>query len=428
MMLNLHRLAFWSILIFVFVLPWERNVAVPGGAIGTPIGVIALLLAAATIFSNGKLSLRPPSTLLALMGLFVAWSAVSYFWSINSTATLTRTMTYAQILVMVWLIWQFFRTKEDFRKMLQAYVLGCYFAIAAVLINYLRGEGGRFYGSIERFSFAGEDPNYFALTLVLGLPMAWYLFIQERPSSLPLFNIFFLPLSLVAVGLTGSRGGTLAAIAALSVIPLTYWTLGFWRKVLLIVTLALAGYLTLVLVPETIFQRLISTPEDIVSEDLAGRQNIWRAGVMFLLENEVRLIFGTGSGTFAYAIEPIHGRARTAHNAYLGVLVDNGMVGFLLFVTCFLVALIPNLATASSMRGLSLALFLSLAIGIFALSWEREKVMWFILALLTTHRAFVLSPPSLRIGQPAKHKRAILKTTLSLRYGINDPKSAGDNP
>ena len=79
-MVNLHRLAFWALVAFVFAMPWERSVPVPGfGAAGTPLGVIALLLALAAIFAGGKLKLRPPSLLLGLMALFVLWSALTYF-------------------------------------------------------------------------------------------------------------------------------------------------------------------------------------------------------------------------------------------------------------------------------------------------------------------------------------------------------------
>ena len=425
-MVNLHRLAFWALVAFVFAMPWERSVPVPGfGAAGTPLGVIALLLALAAIFAGGRLKLRPPSLLLGLMALFVLWSALTYFWSIVPASTLSRTATYVQLLVMVWLMWQLARTERDFRILLQTFVFGSVFAIGVVSVAFLRGEATVISATtgLTRFSFAGGDPNYFALTLALAIPMAWLLLLRGRNRYLTFLNMAYIVLAVIAIGLSGSRTGAVAAVTALSIIPVTYWHLGLGRKVLLVCALGTSAFGALWIVPDAAFQRLLGTPHDIAGENLAGRQNLWRAGLEFLSQNERAMLIGAGSASFRRAVEPqLQDRAMTAHNTYLSVLLDNGLVGVALLLGLFATAVAPHLTT-SSRRSLSLILLLTLAIGVFALSWESAKPFWFVLGILTGQRALVLgslgSNSQIRVeGTPDPGATSISRVISGTTYEI----------
>ena len=392
-MINLHRAAFWVLVAFVFVMPWERNVPIPGaGGFGTPFAAIALALALASFFAGDRLKIRSPSVVIVLMGLFVLWSITTYFWSINPPSTLARSATYAQLLVMVWLIWQLVQDKQDFLRLLQAYVAGALFAVGVVLLGFLRGEAYHIGTTGMRFSFGGGDPNYLALTLALALPMAWYLFVVNKGKFFTPLNVLYIPVALLTIMLTGSRGGIVAAAIAFSAVPMTYWRLSIARKVILIGTLGAAVYAGVALTPDATIQRLLSIPEDVAEERLAGRQNIWQAGFVYLSANESAFIIGAGSGNFRNAIEGIYGRGVSAHNAYFNVLVENGVVGLVLFLAFFALALAPNVSAKVRFSGVWLALWLSLAVGIFALSWEREKPLWFVVGLLSTQRSVVISP------------------------------------
>ena len=392
---NLERLAFWATALFVFSVPWERTVHVPGaGAAGSVFGAVAFALMIASLFQGGRIRLRRPALVLPIMALFVAWSALTYFWSIQPGATLGRTATYAQLFLMVWLIWQVSRGERDFEIHLQAFVLGCSVAIGAVFLNFVRGDATvvASWSGLTRFSFAGGDPNYLALTIVLGIPMAWLLVLREPSRLRGFLNMAYIPLAVVVVGLTGSRGGTISALIALMIIPVTYWHLRLGRKVLLLAALGAIAYGALYVIPDVTLERLVATPQDIQTENLAGRTDIWRAGLAYLETNENVLIRGSGSGTFSSAVENFLGRRATAHNAYLNVLVDNGIVGLTLFLAVFVVAVWPNLGVASRARSFALFLILCLAVGVFALSWEREKTLWITIALLASYRAVVVDP------------------------------------
>lgn len=406
-MSDMHRIAFWSLAAFVFAIPWERSVAIPFiGAAGTPFGAVALVLGLASVLDAGKIKLRPPSLLLVAMAVFVLWSLVGYFWSLRPSATLARTITYGQLLAMVWLVWQLTRSERQWHILLQAYVAGAYFAILVVIWNFVRGEATliSMNTGLTRFSVAGGDPNYLALTLVVAIPMAWLLFLETRRRMTSLIYLGFIPLAVIVVGLTGSRGGVISAIIALMIIPLTYWRLHFWRKLAILLSLGLMVLGLLFVLPEATVERFLDTPDAISEDDLAGRVQIWQAGLDVLSNNGQAVVIGVGSSNFRYAVERAIGRDRTAHNAYLNVWVDNGVIGLAIFLSFFVVAALPYLSGWSKPGSFALVTCVALAVGVFGLSWEREKVLWFILAVLVARNGIQISTargrPTLSNNEP----------------------------
>lgn len=407
-MVDMRSMAFWALIAFVFAIPWERSVAIPFiGAAGTLFGAIALLLGIASTLDAGKIRLRPPPLLLIVMALFVLWSSIGYFWSIRPPAALSRTITYGQLLVMVWLVWQLTRDERQWRALLQAYVAGSFFAILVVIFNFARGEATlvSMNTGLTRFSFAGGDPNYFALSLVLAVPMAWLLVLQSRGRAVSAFNLAFIALAVIAIGLTGSRGGAISAIVALSIIPVTYWHLGFWRKIGLTLALAATAFGALYVIPDVTIQRFLETPDAVSEDNLAGRIGIWQAGLDVLRENEQAVVIGVGSGNFRYAVERALGDDRTAHNAYLNVWVDNGFIGILLFLSFFAIATLPHLSQKTLIRSFAVILVGSMLVGIFGLSWEREKALWFTVAILAVHRPLIVTPGLVSASSVTVHGR-----------------------
>lgn len=395
----MHRLAFGALLLLSFSIPWERNVPVPGlGAFGTLIGIIALLLGVAYVFEEQNLKLRAPSLFVVVMMLFVLWSAVGYYWSIVPNSTLIRSSTYLQLLVMVWLIWQLCRTQKEHLSLIQAYIFGAHFTVFLVLINFLSGNPyGDGYLSSTRYTVtggAGGDPNYVAAGLALGLPMAWHLVISSRKGGfLYWFNLLYLPMAIFTIGLTGSRGGFITALVAMSIIPFTYWYLSIWRKILLIAALGITLYGAFILLPQATLERISGISTDIAEEDLANRQNIWRANFELLRQNQMVSIIGVGSGGDKAAVEPYLNQYSAAHNTYLGVFVENGFVGLSLFLLLLVIALVPNLYLKPPSRTFYIVLWLSLLVVITPLSWLNVKGLWFTLALLMTQKAYVLTAP-----------------------------------
>lgn len=73
-----------------------------------------------SLFSKQGLRLRVPSLLVLTAAAFTLWSFLSYFWSIAPTASFNRSQTYAQLLLVTFLVWQLCRNNKQLRALLQA--------------------------------------------------------------------------------------------------------------------------------------------------------------------------------------------------------------------------------------------------------------------------------------------------------------------
>lgn len=76
--------------------------------------------------------------------------------------------------------------------------------------------------SMERYTGIGGNPNDIAAIMALALPMAWHLSLLQRSGWLRWLNLSYLPVAVLGVVLTASRGGAVIAVVGLAVIPLTY--------------------------------------------------------------------------------------------------------------------------------------------------------------------------------------------------------------
>src|SRR5215467_6341375 len=101
----LGKLAFCSLWLLVFAIPWEDAITIPGfGTSARLIGAVTVVLGFIAILEKG--SLRRPAIGHFMMALFVVSAAASYLWSLYPEGTLTQAVTYIQLLILVWLIWE----------------------------------------------------------------------------------------------------------------------------------------------------------------------------------------------------------------------------------------------------------------------------------------------------------------------------------
>jgi O-antigen ligase len=275
-------------------------------------------------------------------------------------------------------------------------VSGAYVAALATLLLY-RSSGGQ----LRRFAAVGSDPNSLAMTLALAVPMAWYLAVTSRSLILRWACRGYLIVALIAVALTGSRGGMLATIVALMIVPLTMTRLSPGRLTAAISVLAVAGALAVVYVPEKIVQRLASTGTEVEDLTLGGRFNIWRAGVKAFAQ---RPMTGYGLGSWRTAVSPWLGPdPQVAHNAFLSVLVETGIVGLLLYLTMFVAVLLALMRLPTLERRFALVLLATLVVTMMPLSWDDQKAVWFVLAaLLGFSRASAAMPGAVRQSPPLR--------------------------
>ena len=381
----LSKAAFACLWCFILVLPWDALTDLPiVGSLPRLVGIVASAVGGLYILARGRL--RPLSWFHVLAVLFVLWTGASTFWSIDPEATRTRFLTYLQLVVLVWLIWEIGWSPERQRALLQAFVLGAGVAALITVYNYLTG----FWSYSEgRFSALGQNPNYLARMCVLALPMAWYLSLSQRHRRLARTWQLYVPLGCTATVLTGSRGAFLAGLVAVVIIP---WTLGRLRLRTKAALYAFAiGSLVLVsiFVPETSWERIRSTGADIETGYFGGRGKIWRAGLEVVWEHP---LVGVGAGAFGAAVEPALQFAWSSHDAPLAILVEDGIVGLGLFVAMVAAAMKPLWHLPPLQRKLWIVLVAALGVGSLAAASDYQKDFWFVLGLLAAQVALRAGP------------------------------------
>lgn len=372
-MKNLPFIALW---LLVFSIPWANMFVIAGvGTATRALGIIAFIIAAFYIVANGKI--RTMKIPLLAITLFVLWAITSFFWSLAPDETFGRIWTYLQLLVMVWLIWQFSRNEMQQKSLLQAFVLGAFVPVAGTFTNYVFVEGV----NPLRYAASGWNANDVGMVLALGIPISWYLSLKTKKALWVVIYRLYIPLAGAAILLTASRAAAAAAIVALLIIPWTIARVSPRVKLTILLGLIACGFLLYTFIPAHSWARLSTIPTEITEGTLGARDNIWEAGWTVFLSHPLQ---GVGSGAFGEAITPIYGAPKVAHNVFLSILTENGIIGFSLFL--FVAMLCVNLIF--KLKGLERKLWFIVIMtwiaGAFWLSWEYRHPTWLLLALLIT--------------------------------------------
>jgi O-antigen ligase len=92
---------------------------------------------------------------------------------------------------------------------------------------------------------------------------------------------------------------------------------------------------------------------------------------------------GYGTGGFIRAITPELGAdALVAHNSFISVLVEEGLIGLLLFCSMLLAVFRDLFDLPSLERRFALVQFATLGTALLPLTWEDQKSAWYVMAIL----------------------------------------------
>ena len=378
----LGKLAFASLWLLVFAMPWEDAITIPGfGTSARLIGMVALGLGVLAIMERGKI--RRPAAGHIVLGLFVLLAALSYLWSLYPEGTLIQTFSYVQLLAMVWLIWELAPRMREQMKLMQAYVFGTFISGIDTIYEFFSHQESVY----QRYAGARLDANDLGLIMALSIPMSYYLLIENKGWTIWVYRIQLI-LAGTTILLTASRGATLATLVALAIVPLTQARLTGRQRIALILTVSLLVYGLVLFVPSTSWERLSTLPTELEQGTLTGRTIIWKAGWEIFRAHP---FLGIGANAFRVIVsrvlaEPIRLEERDpappAHNTFLSVLVEQGVIGFAVF--CALLGVL-----AASLRAMppfpqrlwivSLGVWV---VGVSSLTWEMRKPTWFFFGLI----------------------------------------------
>lgn len=208
-----------------------------------------------------------------------------------------------------------------------AYLSGTVFAIAGLVAGA---------GSQGRFSAFGGGPNTFVRIVFVGLLAAVVLALHLRKTRF----LLLAPVLVIAIVLSGSRGGLLAAfVSALVFVFLVRRKVRFSSLVLasvgiVIAVSVLALNTSLGSEARGLFAQRFVT-EAVGEGNFSGRTGLYAEAIVLFKSNP---FVGVGAGGFAQ-LQTVLALDSHAHNIVLSTLSEGGVVGtillILLLVTCF---------------------------------------------------------------------------------------------
>jgi putative inorganic carbon (HCO3(-)) transporter len=362
---------------------------------------------------------RPGLTYLLIA--FIGWNTISIAWSESHSEAFSSVMRYSLNAVLLPIAFTAVRDRRDLVRILAAFVGGA--AIAALsAIGSPPSEESGFSG---RATGTVGDPNELAAGLVVGLAIATA-FAANRHITAPLRALSALAGALCLAGIlvSLSRGGLFGLGGALIVAVIMG---GRWR----LRVLAVCGLLAVLAVGYFAFVASLPAKERVLNVSSgggSGRLDLWTVGWRMVEAHPLR---GVGTGQFAvssvhYLLKPgviergdlILSTPKVAHNTYLNVLAENGVVGGVMFVailvfcTGSMVAAVRRFRRDGDERLEILARGLVVGLGgylvtLMFISENYKKLLWILLALGPVTLAVARVPREQRAEPATERRRAI---------------------
>lgn len=367
----LERILLWLMSVFVFALPTNPHFG--DLSVTLPVGTLCVLLGVLGIMNRRAIVVLGFGFWCLLA--FVIWSTCGIAWAEYPALTTFKLTKYWEFLPMIWVITQYAWDRRVRTRLFDAYLVGCWYGALGTFFNYATGRVFYIEGVEEqwdRYSF-GVDVNYLALSLVIGMVIAWYRFSSDRAWWKYVFYLAYFPAAFVAIGLTGSRGGLVALLAAVAVFAMC----ADRRTRLVIVSGAVVLVSLTLLLPSSVTWRLSTTTDELNHGTLSGRRAVWDRGVVLVEEHPV---MGLGVGGVVGAMASLDFNA--AHNTPLEILIEEGVIGFLFFYGGFAHSIYRAWRFAGREGKALVAVSAAWFVGTCSITWDSDLVTWFMLAML----------------------------------------------
>ncbi len=324
---------------------------------------------------------------------FLLWVIFSLTWTYDLSRTQTMVFTYTSLFFFVWLIISYVETLSKISLLTVFYLVGCvcswFFGSTSLTGNPMEDSG------YMRYSGGGLDQNECAFVLNLGGLFAFVKIFLSR--SRLQAGIFFLLAIVLACGviLTGSRAGFyglailwmgVAYFVRSKISPRLFW--------IFLIPFLLGA---LIYLPSTDIWKRVS--EGTNAETFFSRQLAWTAGITVWKNVPLQ---GVGAGAFVPATLYItNDKYLVAHNTFVSVLVELGIIGEVLFVSVFILLLYGGWKQLFTLRTASreervykyffgFLVFLIFFPALLSLTFEYKKMLWFAVGLsIASRRALV---------------------------------------
>ncbi len=327
--------AVFFLCIFTAFLPFEMLGALRGlPSVARLLGGIVLAACVLAVVAGHRL--RPLRAVVIMQIVFVAWAVLTWAWTMAPDDTQEWCVRILLNLIFAILVWEFAVTYGQQRWILRSFLIGLLVPLSLTLATF-----AGFYhmdvnmeGEAVRLTGGGNDQNYLAMILSMGIVMAIYFATTSSGLDrwLRPFYWTFSALAAISAMLTGSRGGlvclVLAAIYGAFLAGISPRRIFYSVAVLAFIVFVVV--LIRVLVPAALQERVVGLTEE--SGRLGPRLLYWQRGLTVTFPKSP--VVGVGLGGFRPVTTALTGtRTDVAHNMLISNLVELGIVGLLIYLS-----------------------------------------------------------------------------------------------
>lgn len=375
---TIRNLAVVFMMLLVFAMPTDGAVEIAGMSLVKIAGLMAFgLTVVLAVMGNG---LHGVAAFHTAVLLYVAWVLLSYTWSempvpygttqaVSSGQALKSNL---YILMVSLLLFQLAATPGDLRKLYIALILGSFWLVYLMVKDY------QVTAATVRHEIKQFDANEVSVKLAMVLPLATLLLTQARAWWPRLLALAYIPAAVFTILITGSRTGAVVMVLGLAGFLPAILRSGWLGKAVSVVVLmvALAGIASVV--PQKTIERIFSTGKELSSGTLNERSVIWAKAYE---EWEESPFFGHGLGSFRRIINP-YNVDYTAHNSFVAVTAEQGMVGTLLYLAVIGIVAASVWRVRGDDRWLMALMLMIVVIGQMSLTLQDRMYVWLAYGLI----------------------------------------------
>lgn len=369
---------------YAALIPFNMILNFTGSTINKSVGIVTGLVMLFIWMLRRKGLTRRQLTLFGPELLFMLYAFMSMIWTVDFDRSLMLVITLGSLFFLfVSGILRSFNTREI------NFIGLCMVVSCMAIMFFLVGNNAISSSRGTLVSSAGTaDQNSLAANMALsGIWAFSILFEKSKGKTYRIFNLLALIMIVLGIVTTGSRGSILAIVGAMFYYVARKMPQLIKKKsFLLIVAVAIiAVYGVVDYISNNMSDVLLRrfSIEALVADGGSGRSEIWRNYWTIFTTNPIRSLVGYGYGAGAGIYSRFYGLGRVPHNVYLQMLVECGVVGFILFI--YMLFRIWKVLWRSNLY-LAQSMFLIVIVEFLTIGFLDNKGTWnvFMLALLMT--------------------------------------------
>jgi len=303
---------------------------------------------------------------------------VSLAWSPDEVLGSELAVTGFQLMLLPFVFTFVIDNRKNLLLAYQSYVTGAVVAFGFIFNNYLHNVT-EFYG---RYTIANTDTDLMSYILALAIPMAAYLAKASQNKILIAFNIIAIPTIMYAIFLTGTRTGFIVGMLGIFYWLFTQRKASLKIKLTMFILFFVSIGVVLTFAPKASVDRVLSAGSSIKSGDLNYRTVIWKTSIE---EWKNSPIIGAGLGGLYSQLSRKHVNYGWAHNTFIHLLTENGIIGLTLYIMMIISILYFILRAPFEEKIFLLSLLLVMLVSQIALHTHIQKATWFSYSMLFIH-------------------------------------------